>query len=450
MLQSQIARYFLNAALAAATFLLLGTPRVQAEILKMDIDGVIDPVTSEFIRDGLQAAHEASSELVLIRLNTPGGLGISMQEIIQDILNSPVPVVCYVGPQGSHAASAGFFILLSADVAAMSPGTNTGAAHPVFPLGMENEVMLEKVTNDALANLRAIVKQRSRNYELAEKGVLESVSYTAEEALEGKLIDLIADNESELLSQLDGFEVRRLDGEPSRLNLSGLTTRVFEMTARQEFLSAIASPNLALILGLVGLLGLYVEFTHPGTIAPGVVGAICLLLALLGFSLLPVNYVGVLLIILALGLFIAEVTIQGFGVLGIGGTISLVLGLVFLIDSPYPALRIGYPVALAVALPFAAVFCFFLWVVVRNRNTPVTTGKEGLIGVEGVARTPISSQGGKVFVLGEWWNAVAEGSIAAGEKVEIVEVRHLTLYVQPSGPAKDSFATVTDIEGSSS
>ncbi len=414
----------------------------------MDIDGVIDPVTSEFIQDGLQAARDSSAELVLIRLNTPGGLGISMQEIIQDILNSPVPVVCYVGPQGSHAASAGFFILLSADVAAMSPGTNTGAAHPVFPFGMENEVMLEKVTNDALANLRAIVKQRSRNYELAEKGVIESVSYTAEEALEGKLIDLIAVSESELLSQLDGFEVRRLGGQPVQLSLTGLTTRVFEKTVRQEFLSAIASPNLALILGLVGLLGLYFEFTHPGMIAPGVVGSICLLLALLGFSLLPVNYVGVLLIILALGLFIAEVTIQGFGVLGIGGTISLVLGLIFLIDSPYPALRIGYGAALAVALPFAAIFCFFLWVVVRNRSSPVTTGKEGLIGVEGVARTPISPEGGKVFVLGEWWNAVAEGPIAAGERVEVMEVRRLTLFVRPSRLVKSSFPIATDTEGS--
>ncbi len=414
----------------------------------MDIDGVIDPVTSEFIQDGLQAARDSSAELVLIRLNTPGGLGISMQEIIQDILNSPVPVVCYVGPQGSHAASAGFFILLSADVAAMSPGTNTGAAHPVFPFGMENEGMLEKVTNDALANLRAIVKQRSRNYELAEKGVIESVSYTAEEALEGKLIDLIAVSESELLSQLDGFEVRRLGGQPVQLSLTGLTTRVFEKTVRQEFLSAIASPNLALILGLVGLLGLYFEFTHPGMIAPGVVGSICLLLALLGFSLLPVNYVGVLLIILALGLFIAEVTIQGFGVLGIGGTISLVLGLIFLIDSPYPALRIGYGAALAVALPFAAIFCFFLWVVVRNRSSPVTTGKEGLIGVEGVARTPISPEGGKVFVLGEWWNAVAEGPIAAGERVEVMEVRRLTLFVRPSRLVKSSFPIATDTEGS--
>ncbi len=414
----------------------------------MDIDGVIDPVTSEFIQDGLQAARDSSAELVLIRLNTPGGLGISMQEIIQDILNSPVPVVCYVGPQGSHAASAGFFILLSADVAAMSPGTNTGAAHPVFPFGMENEVMLEKVTNDALANLRAIVKQRSRNYELAEKGVIESASYTAEEALEGKLIDLIAVSESELLSQLDGFEVRRLGGQPVQLSLTGLTTRVFEKTVRQEFLSAIASPNLALILGLVGLLGLYFEFTHPGMIAPGVVGSICLLLALLGFSLLPVNYVGVLLIILALGLFIAEVTIQGFGVLGIGGTISLVLGLIFLIDSPYPALRIGYGAALAVALPFAAIFCFFLWVVVRNRSSPVTTGKEGLIGVEGVARTPISPEGGKVFVLGEWWNAVAEGPIAAGERVEVMEVRRLTLFVRPSRLVKSSFPIATDTEGS--
>lgn len=430
-------------------FLMLAGPAFSAEILKMEIDGVIDPVTSEFIRNGLDSAREAGSEMVLIRLNTPGGLGISMQEIIQDILNSPVPVVCYVAPQGSHAASAGFFILLSADVAAMAPGTNTGAAHPVFPLGMEDKVMLEKVTNDALANLRAIVKQRSRNYELAEKGVLESVSYTAEEALEGNLIDLIANDESELLDSLQGREIRRLGGESKQLQVAGLPIRVFDKTTRQRFLSAIASPNLALILGLVGLLGLYIEFTHPGLILPGVVGAICLLIALLGFSLLPVNYVGVLLILLALGLFIAEVTVQGFGVLGIGGTVSLVLGLIFLIDSPYPALRIRLDMAFIIALPFAAIFCFFLWVVVRNFRSPVTTGREGLIGAEGVARSSIGPQGGKVFLLGEWWNAVSEEPISAGQKIEVVGVRNLVLNVKPSQPeSRPTFSQSNETRGS--
>jgi membrane-bound serine protease (ClpP class) len=402
---------------------------VRGEILRVEVDGVIEPITAEFIQDAVQEAADSDAEFLLIRLATPGGLGISMQEIVQGILNSKVPVVCYVGPKGSHAASAGFFILLSADVAVMAPGTNTGAAHPVFPFGMENETMMEKVKNDSLASLRSFVVQRKRNYELAEKAVLESKSYTADEALEGQLIDLIAEDEGELLSHLEGFKVSRFDGEEVVLRTEGRLTRTLEMTFRQSVLSAIANPNLALILGLIGLLGLYLEFTHPGLIAPGVVGGICLLLGLVGFSLLPVNYVGVLLIVLGIGLFVAEVLVQGFGVLGIGGVVSLVLGLLFLVDSPYPELRIGWGVALAVAIPFAAVCLFFLWVVARNRTSRVVTGREGLVGLTGVARSGISRKGGKVFVAGEWWNAVSEEDIAPGSRVRVRDVNGLTVLV---------------------
>src|SRR5690606_14566876 len=252
-------------------------------------DGAIDPITSEFIQQAVQTAQEENAEFLLIRLSTPGGLGISMQEIVQTILNSPVPIVCYVAPRGAHAASAGFFILLSADVAAMAPGTNTGSAHPVFPFGMENEVMMKKVQNDALANLRSIVKQRKRNYEMAEQGVLESKSYTAAESLEGGLIDLIADDESDLLRQLDGREIVRFGGERLELRTQGIPVRTLEKSFRQRVLTTIADPNFALILGVIGLLGLYLEFTAPGMIIPGVVGGICLLLSLLGFSLLPVT-----------------------------------------------------------------------------------------------------------------------------------------------------------------
>lgn len=415
-----------------ATLALLAAPSLEAEILKVEIEGAIDPVEAAFIQKAIEEAGKTDAEFLLIRLATPGGLGISMQEIIQGILNSPVPVVCWVGPKGHHAASAGFFILLSADVAAMAPGTNTGAAHPVFPFGMENEVMLEKVRNDALANLRSIVENRNRNYEMARDGVLESRSYTETEALDGGLIDLIAENEAELLSQLEGREITRFSGEKQRLTVQGQPIRRLEKNLRERILSAIASPNISLLLGLIGLLGLYLEFTTPGAVVPGVVGGICLLLALIGFSLLPINYVGVLLILLALGLLVAEVLVQGFGILGLGGIVSLVLGLLLLVDSPYPELRIGLGYALAVAVPFAVAFLVLVWIVVRNLKTRAITGREGLEGLVGKTRTPVDPSGGKVFVHSEWWNAVSEQPIEPGREVRVVRVENnMTLVVEP-------------------
>ncbi len=412
-------------------FVLLAVFPARAEILKVDIDGPIEPIMAGFIRNSVEEANRSQAEFLLIRLSTPGGLGVSMQDIIQDILNSSVPVVCYVSPKGSHAASAGFFILLASDVAAMAPGTNTGAAHPVFPLGMDDNVMLQKVTNDALANLRSIVERRHRNYELAEQGVLESKSYTASEALEGDLIDLVAEDEAALLERLEGFEVTRFDGAKQKLTVRGQAVRLLEMSLREQVLSSIANPSLALVLGLIGLIGLYIEFSSPGHVAPGAIGAICLLLALLGFSLLPVNYVGVLLILLAIGLFIAEVFVAGFGVLGIAGVVALVFGMLFLVDSPYPELRIGLPEAILIALPFAAVFLFFLWIMIRNTVAGVRTGKEGMEGLVGVAKSGIDAGGGKVFVNSEWWNAVSAAPIEKGARVRVVKVDRLTLTVEP-------------------
>ncbi len=405
---------------------------VQGEILKVDIDGVIDPITAEFIQSSVDEAEKVNAEFLLIQLQTPGGLGISMQQIVQTILNSKVPIVCYVAPKGAHAASAGFFVLLAADVAAMAPGTNTGAAHPVFPFGMENDVMLEKVKNDALASLRSIVNQRNRNYELAEKGVVESKSYTAQEALDGHLIDLIGDSQEDLLAKLDGREIKRFTGETQILRTAGVPVRVLEMGYRERLLSEIADPNFALILGVVGLLGLYFEFTHPGMVVPGVVGGICLLLALLGFSLVPISIIGVLLIILSIGLLVAEVKVQGFGVLGLGGIIAMVLGILFLIDSPYPELRIGLSIALAVAIPFAVILVFLLRLVIRSHQRKVTTGEAGLVGMIGQARTEVGpTGGGTVFVAGELWRATAGSAIAPGSMVRVARARNLDLFVEP-------------------
>ncbi|HRR55692.1 MAG TPA: nodulation protein NfeD [Acidobacteriota bacterium] len=402
-----------------------------ADIVKIEIDGIIDPITAEFIAKAVEEAEAGGAEFLLLQLSTPGGLGVSMQEIVQTILNSRVPVVCYVAPRGARAASAGFFILLAADVAVMAPGTNTGAAHPVFPFGAEDKVMLEKVRNDALASLRSIVQHRRRNYELAEKGVVESKSYTEQEALEGGLIDLVAADETELIRLLHGREVRRFDGEVQVLETEGVPLHVLEMTLRQRVLSAIADPNLALILGVIGVLGLYFEFTQPGMVVPGVVGGICLLLALLGFSLLPINLVGVLLILLAIGLFVAEVKVQGFGILGIGGVVSMVLGLLVLVESPYPELRIGLSMALAVAIPFALIFIFLLRLVIVSYRSRVATGNEALVGLVGTARTEIGPDGGRVFVAGELWRASSRQIIPKGARVRVVQARHLDLVVEP-------------------
>jgi membrane-bound serine protease (ClpP class) len=410
---------------------LLAASTVEAAILKVTIKGVIDPVTSEFMAEAVARAEREQAEFLLIELATPGGLGISMQEVVQTILNSSVPVVCYVTPRGAHAASAGFFILLSADIAAMAPGTNTGAAHPVFPFGMENKIMLEKVRNDAMASLRAIVQQRERNHEMAEKGITENKSYTAQEAVEGGLIDLVAVDEEDLLRQLQDREIRRFTGERQKLRTENQQIVTIEPTFRQRVLRTIADPNIALILGIIGLLGIYLEFTQPGFILPGVAGAICLILALVGFSLVPINVVGVLLILLAIGLFVAEVLVQGFGVLGIGGVVAMVLGILFLVDAPYPGVRIGWELALAVALPFALIFIFLLRLAVRSHTRATKRGEAGLIGMIGEARTDITREGGRVFMAGEWWRASSDVPIPKGTPVRVLEVSNLRLVVEP-------------------
>lgn len=414
--------------------MLLASP-LAAGIVKVRVDGVIDPITAEFIRGAVEQAESEQAEFLLIELSTPGGLGVSMQEIVQEILNSEVPVVCYVTPRGTHAASAGFFILLAADVAVMAPGTNTGAATPIFPFGLDNEVLLKKVKNDALASLRSIVERRNRNYELAAKAVEEAASFTEQEALDGNLIDLIAEDEEDLLNQLEGREVSRFNGQVERLRASGQSITQVQKTYRQQLLSTVANPNVALVLAVIGVLGLYFELTNPGLIVPGVLGAISLLLGLMGFSLLPVNLIGVALILLAIGLFIAEVKVQGFGVLGIGGAIAMFLGLLLLIDSPFPALRINMWLAAGVVIGFAAIFIFLFRLALKAFQSPSAMGDESLVGMEGQARSEITARGGKVFVNGEWWDASSSEPIPAGSRVRVVGSKHQTLLVEYEGEA---------------
>lgn len=407
-----------------------------AKIVRIDLDGAIDPITAEFAVKSIQAAESEKAEFLLIRLNTPGGFATSMEEIITRMLNSSVPVVVYVTPSGSKAASAGFFILLAADVAVMAPGTNTGAAHPLmaiggFPVdgGEAGKTLTQKITSNASAYLRSIAGKRNRNLEEAEKGVTDSKSFTDAEALQKNLIDMVAKDEAELLTRLDGFKVRLFAGQERALHTRDQQVVDFPMTTRQRFLSTISQPNLALLLGVAGLILLYFEFTHPGFVAPGVIGGICLLLSILGFSFLPINYVGVLLILLAIGLFVAEVKVQGFGILGLGGVVAMVIGLLILIDTPDPSVRIGVGAAVAVSIPFAVIFMVLLFLLLKSMRQRVSTGEAGMIGLVGTADTEVHGTG-RVKVRGEYWTASSDRTIAAGRRVRVIGVDNLHMKVE--------------------
>ena len=408
----------------------------RGEIARIDLNGAIDPVTAEFVIRSISRAENEHASFLLLRLQTPGGFGSSMEDIIAKILNSRVPVVVYVTPSGAKAASAGFFILLASDVAAMAPGTNTGAAHPLmaiggFPVdgGESGKTLTEKITSNYTAFLRSIAGKRNRNVPEAEKGVVESKSFTDVEALNAHLIDFIARDESELFHKLHGYKARLFSGDERVLKTEGEQVVDYQMTPREKLLAAISQPNLALLLGIAGLILLYFEFTHPGFLAPGVIGGICVLLSALGFSFLPINYVGVLLIVLAIGLFIAEVKVGGFGILGFGGLTAMVIGMLILIDSPDPAVRIGLSTALAVALPFAALFLVFLFALIRSSRQRITTGDQGMIGLIGTADNDINPSG-RVNVRGEYWFAYAASPITAGKKIKILAIENLKLKVE--------------------
>lgn len=416
-------------------------PRV-VEIL---IDGVIHPVSAEFVQAGMELAEARNAALILIQISTPGGLDTSMRQIIERIIASRIPVAVYVAPAGKRAASAGYYILLSADIAAMTPGTNTGAAHPVMLGGQMDETMKEKVGNDAAAYLRSIAGKRNRNPKLAETGVIESKSFTEQEALDGKLIDLIAANRDELLAKLDGRQVTRFDGTQITLELSGAIVERYDPSFRQAFLSKILDPNIAFLLLILGVLGLYVEFSNPGMILPGVAGGISLILGLFALSLLPVNWAGAALIFLAMALFVLEAKFTSGGVLGAGGVLAMILGALMLINTRLPGGSVTLPVAIAVALPFGGITVFLLRLVVRARLGKVSTGETGMVGEIGRVEvalagesTPAGAPKGKVFVHGELWEAVSSENIPVGATVRVKSVDGLTLEVEPTDPQRRS------------
>ena len=395
-------------------------------------EGVINPVAAEYLHDALEFAELNRAEVLVVQLDTPGGLDTSMRLIIKDITNSAIPVVVYVAPSGGRAASAGVFITMAAPFAAMAPGTNIGAAHPVAMGGGEmDKTMKEKVENDSVAYLKSIAEQRGRNVAWAEDAVRKSVSVTEKEAVEKHIVDFIAEDLSVLLNKLDGRTVTIPTGSRT-LHTKGADLKTFTMSWRLEMLKALSDPNIAYALMTIGMIGLLAELYNPGAILPGIVGAISLILAFYSFQSLPVNFAGVLLILLGIVMFILEVTVTSYGLLAIGGVVSMILGSLMLVKTDAPFLQISWSVILP-AVVLAAGFCLFvLSMGVRAMRRQPTTGGEGMIGLVGIARTPLTPQG-RVAVHGELWDAVSEEPLQPGDHAEITGLDGLTLRVRPAG-----------------
>jgi membrane-bound serine protease (ClpP class) len=408
-------------------------------VLELRLNGEVEPILATYLDEGLEDAAKRHASLVLITMDTPGGLSDSMTDIIHHILDSPVPVVVYVSPAGARGASAGFLILLSADIAAMAPGTRAGAATPIFLPGWFtmpiDDVLRKKINNDSTAFLRSFSEKRGRNPKLSETAITDARAFTEQEALDGHMIDLVVSDKDELLRELNGREITRFNGKKETLSLTNYTRADFTLSARQRFLARIVEPDMFFLLLLVGALGLYTEFTHPGVIAPGVVGGICMLLALYAMQILPVNLVGVLLIILALALFILEAKFTSHGVLLLGGVISMLLGAMFLIRSPLTPGGVSFGVALAATLPFAFLTFFLMRLVLKSRKWKTATGKEELLGEEGLVTIALRGGAeGMIRVHGELWTAASKGDIPVGEKVRILRVNGLKLEVEAVEP----------------
>ena len=423
---------------ACCLFAVLGAPALAGQrVVVLTIDDSIQPASLRYLKRGLDTADRSGAEATIIELNTPGGLLTSLRQMTTAITGAERPVVVYVTPSGGQAASAGFFLVVAADVAAMAPGTNTGAAHPVGGQGEDlAKTIGEKITNDAAALIRSLATQRGRPADLAEKAVTESLSWTEREALDKKLIDIVANDRAELLKKLDGRTVKRFDGREVTLHLGDPEVVGVAPNATDKLLSVIAHPNIAYLLFLLGLVGIYFELSHPGAILPGVLGGVAILLALFALSVLPVNYVGILLILLAIVFFIAEVKVTSYGMLTVAGLVSFVLGSLMLVDSPIPGMRVSLSVILPAAVVVAAVSIFLLTRVLKSHRTVPITGAEGIIGEVGEAVTPLDPRG-RVLVHGEYWEAQADRPAEAGTPVRVVRVadRRLDVEVVDKGPA---------------
>lgn len=415
--------------------LLFASRAASADVLKIVVDDAIHPIVTERIERAIQEADRTHADALLIELRTPGGLVSSTREIIHAILASPVPVIIYVTPSGSNAASAGFFILESADVAAMSPATNTGAAHPVLGGGQNMDpVMKDKLENDAAALMRSYTGKRGRNVEVAESAVRQSKSFSADEALSQHLIDYIAKDHNDLFRQLDGKSVTRFDGSKTILHLAGKSVRVQDATLKQEILSFLMNPSISFLIFSIGLLAIYFEFNHPGAVIPGVVGFIAVLLTLYALNLLPFRSIALVMILASFVLFVLEAKLQTHGVIGVGGIVLMVLGALLLVDGPIPELRVRLWAALAVAIPIGLITVFLMTVALKARRNKVVTGEQGMIGEIGIVCSALAPSG-KVYVHGELWDAVSPANVQAGDKVIVRKVENLILQVDPAGSA---------------
>ncbi len=402
---------------------------VKREVMLIVLNGVINPVASEYIQKSIKKASEKKAELLIIQLDTPGGLDTSMRSIVKEINNSDIPIVVYVSPSGARAASAGVFITLSAHIAAMAPGTNIGAAHPVAIGEKMDKKVAEKAVNDAVAYIKSIAEQRGRNVKWAEDAVRKSASITESEALKNKVIDLVADNIQDLLAKINGRKVR-IANEERVINTVNVDIVKEEMGIRHRILNFISDPNVAYLLLLIGFYGIFFELTNPGSIFPGVLGGICLVLAFYSFQTLPVNYAGLLLILIGIILFILEVKVVSYGMLTIGGIISMVLGSLMLYDSSFPFMRLSYSIVIPVAIITAIFFVITFRLAYKAYKRKPVTGQEGLIGVIGIAKSDISREGGMVFVRGEYWTAYSDDFITKDDKIMVEEVKGLKLKVR--------------------
>lgn len=399
------------------------------------IEESINPGTAAFLARGTQQAVEDEAVLIVLQLDTPGGLVSSMRTMVKTIMNSPVPVVVYVSPSGAQAASAGVFVVMAADVAAMAPGTNIGAAHPVVAGGKEmDETMNTKMVNDLVAFIKSIASKRGRNADWAEEAVRKSVSITAEEALKLNVVDLIAKDMDELLLKLEGWPVQTKEGE-KKLALKGVSIERVQENLRDKILKTISNPNIAYILMLIGLAGLYFELSHPGAIFPGVIGGISLILAFYAFQTLSVNYAGLLLILLGAILFLLEIKVTSYGLLSIGGVICLTLGSIMLFNTGNTGLRVSWSVLIPAVLVISGFFMAVAFLALRAHMAKPRTGYQGLIGEIAVAKESLAPEG-KVFVHGELWNATSEDIVPVGTRVEIIGVENLLLKVRKIGDTK--------------
>ncbi len=416
----------------------------RADVLKVVVDDAIQPVTAEYIGRALETAATNHDQAVLIELNTPGGLVDSTRDIIEKLSSSPVPVIVYITPTGARAGSAGIFILEAADIAAMAPGTNAGAAHPVTLFGKPDETMMKKIENDAAALMRSVAGKHGRNVELAESAVRESKSFTEQESLDKKLIEYISPNEQDLLRQVSGKSFKRFNGTTVTLDLASQPIRDYPMTLKLRILSYLMDPNVAFIILAIGALALYMEFNHPGAVIPGTVGVVFLLLAAFSLNLLPIRFAALALILGAFALFALEAKFASHGVLTIGGIALLVIGGMLLVDGPIPEMRVRLVTALAVSVPLGIITAFLMSIAVRARRNKVVTGQQGLIGEIGIAETALSPSG-KVFIHGELWDAVSTLSVPAGERIVVRGVDALTLRVDPVAATRPLIAQKTPL-----